>query len=216
MAKKLFAALMALAAIGAFAAASASANPVLTHPTGTVLKTETLIKATNVGNTTMVTGLGTVTCTAAQMTGKIKTNSTASGSEGEVTSASFSNCTSWAGAVTVTPGTLTSTNGLPWCLEATTASDEGKLRGGACASAVRPIRFTLDFSFGECVYQRSTAANGTLRTDVAAGEDATVNLKEQEWTLFSGGGLCASSGKLNMTFTLETDTATAEPLYFSS
>jgi hypothetical protein len=205
---------MALAAIGAFAAASASANPVLTHPTGTVLKTGTLIKGTNVGNTTMVTGLGTVTCTAAQMTGKITTNSTASGSEGEVTSASFSNCTSWAGAVTFT--VQVAINGLPWCLEWTINLDGFNWRGGSCSGAIRPIRFVFHFSFGECVYQRTTAANGTLRTDVAAGEDATVNLKEQEWTLFSGGGLCPSSGKMNMTFTLETDTATAEPLYFSS
>jgi len=215
MAKKLIAALMALAAIGAFAAAAASAKPVLTHPTGTVLATGTKITGTNVGETKMTTGLGNVICTSASMTGTLTTNSTASGTEGEVTAASFNNCSSWAGAVTVNPNP--STNGLPWCLEATEANDIGKIRGGGCASASRPIRYILTFSFGNCTYQRTTAASGTLRTDTAAGEDATVTLSEQEWALLEGTGLCPSSGKLDMTFTLETDVKeVAEPLYFSS
>jgi hypothetical protein len=214
MSRTIIAVCTAIAAIAAFAIVStASANPVLTHPTGTVVPQGIKVKGTNVGSTTFVTSLGSFGCTAGQITAVVTTNETARGTEAELTSASLSNCTTWAGAVTVT--TNPPTNGLPWCLEATSASDEGFLRGGGCASVVRPIRFVLDFSFGECTYQRATAARSTLRTDVAF-EDATFSLKEQEWTLFSGGSLCATSFLLNATFTMETDSTSAEPMYFSA
>lgn len=206
MSKKLFAALMALAAIGAFAAASASANPILTQPTGTIVPTGTAITAQSVGTTVMTTGLGNVVCDTATMSGTLTTNSTASGSKGDVTSASFHNigsteCSSWTGGVTVTPGVA---GGLPWCLEATTATDEGKVRGGKCSELARGIKFSLDFtSIGTCEYNRSAAANGSLATDVS-GQEATVAMSEQEWTKVGGGALCPNSGKLDMTFKLST------------
>jgi hypothetical protein len=223
MSKKLFAALMAIAAFAAFGMAStASAAPVVTQPTGTVLAVNTAVVGTNVGDTTMVTPFGTVTCSTAVLSGKLTTNSTVSGSKGEVSSASFTGtgsngeCTSWTGGVTVTPNhpAATPVNGTPWCLEATAASDEGKVRGGGCSSATRPIRFGMDFtSLGTCVYQRSEAAVGSVTTDVS-GQQASVKLVEQEWKLFEGGFGCPSSGKLNMTFNLETSNGTA--VYFSS
>jgi hypothetical protein len=233
MSKKIIAACMAIAAFAAFGMAStASAAPVVTQPTGTVLATGTKIVGTNVGETRMVTPLGTVTCSTATLKGTLTTNSTASGSKGEVTSATFAGtgaevngekeCTSWTGGVTVTPNHPTSApvNGLPWCLEATASTDEGKVRGGGCSSPSRAIRFGMDFTtLGTCVYQRTAAAVGEVTTDLNAGEpqDAVVHLKEQEWTLLSEvstGFGCPASGKLNMSFTLATESGS--PVYFSS
>jgi hypothetical protein len=222
MTRKLIAACMAIGAFAAFGvASSATAAPVLTHPTGTVAPVNTKILATNVGETVMKTSLGNVTCSKATLTGNLSTNSTAAGSKGDVSSAVFSGtgesneCTSWSGGVTVNANPAT--NGLPWCLEATGATDVGKVRGGSCAGESRAIRFELNFTnafIGLCVYQRSGAAEGTLTTHPT---DALVHLVEQEWVKFSGGAGCPSSGKLNMTFTLETDnTLQAEPMYFSS
>ena len=231
MSKKLIAACMAIAAFAALAVAStASAAPVLTHPTGTVMsvhptgKTCTedptgCIKGTNTGETTMVSALGTVRCTNATMTGTLDTNSTASGSKGTVTSASFSGtgtngeCTSWTGGVTVTPGVA---GGLPWCLEATGSTDEGKIRGGKCSELARSIRYTLDFTTitsGPCNYVRS---NPAVVTFVTHPEAAKVSLTNQVWTAEPGNPIgCPSSGELNMTFDLYTDNNN-EPLYFSS
>ena len=229
MAKKLFAALMALAAIGAFAAATASANPVITHPTGTVLATGTKILGTSVGETKMTSNLGTISCSDATLTGTLTKNNTAEGVEGDIESAAFTGTgttaagepspectTTFAGNVSVTPNPAT--NGLPWCVKATTATDEVQIRGGSCTAASRPIRFTMVFTsglIGTCVYQRTAAAVGTLTTDVS-GQDATAEISEQEWTKFEGGAGCPSFGKLDMKFTLETDTETASPMYFSS
>ena len=220
MSKKLIAALMALTAFTAFgvSATSASAAPVLTHPTGTVAPVGTLITGTNTTETKMTTPFGTVTCTKAEMTGSLTQNSTASGAKGNVSNASFTGtgeggeCTSWTGGVTVTAGVV---GGLPWCLEATTSTDEVKVRGGKCAEVSRGIKFTLDFTtIGACEYNRSAAAVGNLTTDP---EDAVIHLEGQEWTKLAGGGLCPSSGTLDMTFTLETDTTpTSDPMYFSS
>jgi hypothetical protein len=225
MSKKLIAACMAIAAFSAFAMSStASAAPVLTHPTGTVFCPAggCLVLGTNVGETVMTTSLGNVTCNKATLTGKVTSNSTAGGSKGEVTSATFINsgsteCSSWTGGVTVNANPTT--NGLPWCLEATTATDVAKVRGGSCAGEPRAIRFVLAFTssfIGTCTYQRSPAAEGTVQTDLEPGKDATASLVAQEWTKLEGGAGCPSSGKLDMTFTLETDTVTPEPLYFSS
>jgi hypothetical protein len=215
---------MALVALAALAIAStASAAPVVTHPTGSVLATGTNNLGTNVGETVMTTSLGNVTCSKATLTGKLTQNNTASGSKGEVTSASFTGtgtngeCTSWTGGVTVNANPAT--NGLPWCLEATSATDVGKIRGGSCASETRPIRFVLTFTtafIGTCTYQRSTAAEGSLQTDTEPGKDATVTLSEQEWIKFEGGSGCPSSGKLDMAYTMETDAPTADPVYLSS
>jgi hypothetical protein len=224
MKRKLFAALMALAAFAAFAVipSLASARPVLTHPTGTVIPINTKIRAHNVGETVMTTPFGNVTCSTATMTGTLKKNNTAEGVEGEVTSATFAGtgaevggekeCSSWTGGVTVTPNPAT--NGLPWCVKATGTTDVGSISGGPCGAS-RPIRFALDFtSIGTCTYQRTEAATGTLTTHP---EDAVIHLSNQVWSKFEGGALCPSEGKLDMSFTLETDaTVNTEPIYFSS
>jgi hypothetical protein len=218
MKSKLIAACMALAAFVAFAVmpAAASASPELTHPTGTTLPVGTSILATNTTPTKFTSAFTEVTCSTATMTGKVAKNS-GTEVEGEVTSATFSgtgaggDCTSGAGDVKVTANPAT--NGLPWCLRSTKTADQFEIRGGACSAASRPIRFGLDFTSGlTCVYQRTGGATGTFATHP---EDAVLKLEEASWPLLEGGFLCPSEGKLDLTFTLETDTATADPIYIS-
>jgi len=72
---------------------------------------------------------------------------------------------------------------------------------------------------GSCKYNRTAAAEGTITTDEAAGtsEDAEITFSTVEWTKEEGGILCPSAGRLDMTFTLETDkTEATEPLYVKS
>lgn len=217
MSKKLMTGLLALVAIAAMALpAMASANPVLTEGT-TVVPPNTKILGTNVGETVMTTSLGNVTCQEAKLTGKLTVNETAKGIDGDIETAEFHNtgsteCSSWTGGVTVNANPAT--NGLSWCVTATENNDKVKIRGGSCTAETRPIRFELAFTnvfIGTCTYQRSAAAEGTL---VTGGDEATIS--EQEWTKFAGGGGCPPSGKLDMTFTLETDISPFTALTFSS
>jgi len=225
MSKKLMTGLLALVALAAMALpAMASANPVLTEGTTTVAS-GTKILGTNVGETVMKTSLGNVTCDSATLTGTLTTNETAKGIDGDIESAHFFNkeglqaekepdkeCSSWTGGVSVTPSPAT--NGLPWCVTATEANDNLKLRGNSCTAETRPIRFILVFTnglIGTCTYQRSLPVEGTLTT--GTGE---ASISEQEFTKFEGGGGCPASGKLNMKFTLETDVSPFTGLTFSS
>ena len=209
--------LIALAvAIVALVASSASAAPVLTQPTGTVVAAGTPVLGTNVGEMKMTTALGNVTCTASTVKGIVLSSSTASGTKGEATDATFvgtgpsSECTSWTGGVTVTTNVA---GGLPWCFE-TTSGDEGKVRGGKCSELSRGIKYVLDFtSIGACEYNRSTAVATTFATDVS-GQDTTISMAEQEWTKSAGGALCPSTGKLDATFKLETTAGSS--MYASS
>jgi hypothetical protein len=207
-----------VAALIALAVASTAwAAPVVTYPTGTVLSTSTNVKGTNSGEVTMTTAFGTATCSKASLTGTLDSNTTAGGSKITVNTASFSGtgpngeCTSWTGGFTMTPGVA---GGLPWCIEATTPSDEGKLRGGKCGELSRGIAISLDFtSIGTCTYNRSTAASGSIRTD--DGSRAAITLSNQEWTGVGNPVLCPSSFKLNVTFELAL-ASNGDPIYFSS
>jgi hypothetical protein len=220
MYKKLITACMALAAFVAFAVVPslASASPELTEPTGTTLAAGSLIEGTNIKPTLFTSAFTKVECTTSTVTGKVIKN-TGSEIEGEVSFAKFSgtgsggDCTSSVGDVLVTHNPAT--NGLPWCIKNTKTADQFEIRGGACSAAARPIRFTLDFTSGlTCTYQRSTGALGTFTTHP---EDAILSVEEQSWPLFEGGFPCPSEGKLDMTFTLETDTkdGTADPIWIS-
>jgi hypothetical protein len=221
MSKKLIAALMAIAAFAAFgmSATSASAAPVITHPTGTVLKTGVNLKGTNIGETQFTSNTLNVKCTTAVLTGPLTSNSTAGGFAGEVTSATFSgtgtsgDCTAtgsfFSGSAKPTPEI---TGGLPWCLK-NGLSDNFEIRGGKCSEAARPIKFGLDLTgLVTCTYERASLT-GTFETHPT---DALGRINaNQAWTLVSGFG-CPSGPSLDMEFTEETDTATAEPVYISS
>lgn len=231
MAKKFITACMAVVAFAAFGVlptfASAANSPQLTHPTGTLLAKGTKIKGTNIGETLMTDTSGNVLtrCTSATLTGELTKNESNT-VEGNVSSAAFSGsgtegrCTATFGDSIVNPNPAT--NGLPWCIRSTStmAEDEVQIRGNACSSASRPIRFILTTSVGECAYERTTAIVGTYTTDTAANNnsDAVVHISKQLFTLIGGGTsgfFCPSEGLLDMSFTLETDTSTPEPLYFS-
>jgi len=223
MSKKLIAACMALAAFVAFgvAATSASAAPVLTQPTGTVMPLNSLVKATNLGETKFTSSTLEVKCTTSTLTGKITGNSTAAGFEGDISSATFNGtstggaCTAsgsfFSGAATPTPGIA---GGLPWCLK-NTLNDNFEIRGGNCNEAPRAIKFALDLgSFATCTYEKSSLI-GTFVTD-ATNQDATGSINAgQAWTLVSGFG-CPTSPSLDMEFTVEADTEAVSPVFISS
>ena len=230
MNRKLLAACMVIAAFSVVPSLAA-AKPVLTHPTGTVLPVTTggvptKIKATNVGNTKMtISGLPTLECTTAVLTGDLHINETTKGIEGEITSAEFGGtgskiagdvepeCTGGAG-----PSGVTVTS-LPWCIEATEDNDNFALKGGKCTAATSPITFDLSVTsiFGTitCKYIKNTKVTGTFTTHSTG--DAVGTISEVGFARHESSELCPSEGKLDMSFTLETDlTNEFKPLWISS
>jgi hypothetical protein len=248
MSKKLITACMALVAFAALAVmpavASATNDPELTHPTGTLLAEGTKITATNVGETLLKSGDGSsilARCTHATMTGTLTKNKENT-VEGTIDTATFegtggflngmNECTGSFGNLTVTTNGggvdgETVENGTPWCVRSTPtmATDEFQVRGGACGTATRKITFVFDTTiFGgttQCKYERASTEpiKGTYTTD-SPSTDALMHLAAGANTKFVGESgnsfVCPTSGTLEMTFTLKTDTTpTAEPLYFS-
>lgn len=213
MSKKLFAACLVIAAF-AVVPSLASANPILTEPTGTALGAGATITATNVGETTLVTSTGTLSCNTDDLHGTLISNATAAGVKGEITSAKFggtgplqsgaeaNECT---GSNFFTPNTtITPNQSLPWCLEAAAATDTFTVKGGKC-SATTAINFKLDTTgVGTCEYTRAAVISGTLVTDGGGANENTAAIANTAFTLVSGPGLCPSEGKLNMRFSLET------------
>jgi len=219
MRSKLFAACLSLVAFAAFAVpslASASNTPLVVE-NGTALATGTKIEGVNVGVTKMTTSIGTIECSTAIMTGTLTKNTTGT-VEGDIETAQFGGtgakaagadepeCTTKAflgGDTTVTPST--GTNGLNWCLRSTStmATHEFQLRGNACTSASRPIRFALDVTgIGTCQYERSTAVPGTHTTSTTS---STLSISEVEFPAVSGNPFgCPSNGKLDMSFQIRT------------
>jgi hypothetical protein len=226
MSKNILAVCTALAAFAAFSvmAPAASANPVLTHPTGTVLKTGVLIDGTLIGASKLTSGStdpGTtlLECSKATITGELTKNVTTGtpSIESNITKAEFAGtgangeCTGNFGNATVI---TTGSNGVPWCLKSIKATDEFEVRGGKCSEAARNIAFIIDgTNTGSCKYEKASFVG----TFITHPEDGRLNLTHAGPALkVEGGVLCPSSGSLDMEFTLETDTGTAEPLYLSS
>jgi hypothetical protein len=209
--------------------AAALNDPDLTFPTGTMLGIGSKFKATNVGNGlkfTDTSGNAIWECPVTALTGTLGKNN---GSEIEADIESFAvSGTAFDGRCTTTgfmPETHLivnpATNGLSWCLRSTPTmkDDEFQIRGGACSSAARPIRIVWLTTFTgkepvaiECVYERTGTITGTYKTHP---EDAILTFADAEWVLKSGGMFCGLAWKLDMSFTLERDEATASPLYLS-
>jgi hypothetical protein len=233
MSKKLITACMALAAFAAFAVlpSLASAKPVITHPTGTVLSPagSPTITATNTGITVMHTSLGDLECNVAWFTGTLTNNSTAGGFEGDITTATFkgtgtkqaaepdTECTSPFGNAAITP--LVS-HTEPWCLEGTENNDSFKVRGGSCLAAAKPLEFIITPTiFGSpisCRYTRAATSpvTGTFVTHTEG--DAVFTVSNPVFGIAAGqSGFCPGSGELTMSFTGATDNATEEPLFIS-
>jgi hypothetical protein len=117
-------------------------------------------------------------------------------------------------------------NGTPYCIKSTPAmaEHEFQVRGGTCSEEPRKITFIFDttpFFSGdperECKYERTEAIKGTYTTHSTG--DALLSLAAGPKTKFTGEAgnsvVCSSSLTLQMTFTIETDAATAEPMYIS-
>jgi len=75
------------------------------------------------------------------------------------------------------------------------------------------VLFRSITNVGTCTYQRSTAIPGKYTTSTT---DSTLTISEVEFPLLEGTSfLCPSNGKLDMTFTMETD-ETNTPLGITS
>jgi hypothetical protein len=226
MHKKLIGALMALAAFAAFAVmpAGASALPTLGETSGspatfTPLAPGAKVTATNVGNTKF-TGAINVECDHAHMTAEVHVNNDEEHTS-NITSAAFNgtgtgtDCTGGGESVKVTPSVAGTGHELPWCIQALAGSDSFTVRGNSCTNPSRPITFAFDFTgIGlTCKYKKEGSFTGTFTTDLS-GQDAVLTISEQA-TSGTGEGnniFCPTSGKLDMSFTLETD-GTNIPLY---
>lgn len=230
MKKKLLMACGALAACAALPAV-ASASAVLTE-NGVAVAAGQKITGTQVGNSKLTTTDGTKTeleCTTGTMTGELKKNN---GSEiqGEITSVSFGGtggqqfagqepeCTGEVGNATVTPVVSSK---APWCLSAIGA-DEFTIIGGTCGGATSNIRFIIDTtSFGECEYESTAHIVGTYVTNGTSAILSVTNVvhssgsERNGFKRIRGGIACPSSGSLDMSFTLETDSAEIKPLVIS-
>jgi hypothetical protein len=237
MKRKLFAALMALAAFVAFGVAATSASATkITHPTGTLMSvhaspTKTCVEeptgcilATNIGETVM-TDLNTnklIRCTAAEMTGYLVTNGPNTVT-GNITANHFTgtgtagDCTSSTGAsIKVTTSIA---GGLPYCMKTVAEKDEVEIRGGLCSEGTRSIKFTLDATgVGSCGYEIASL-KGTFTTHSTG--DAIVTLDHAgNFKRYESEGLvslfCPAESTLDMVFTMETDTKVAsDPIYIS-
>jgi len=225
-------AVFALAAIALPAVAQATNSPVITHPTGTVLKTGTTLLGTNIGETFMrntTTGEVSLRCNVATMTGTLVKNETGN-VQGEISSAHFTG-TGESGKCTGFINPTVDPLGLPWCLKSNSAmtTDEFQVQGGKCSEAAKKLEFTLTTGIGKCRYQATkTTLKGTYSTHPS---DAVMTIPRSGLTLHEKNtetgftkvedtipfNPCPSSSYLEMSFTLETDNPlNAEPLYISS
>ena len=193
-----------------------SAGPRLTFPTGTTLATGSKVRGTSVGSIKMTTSTGTVECTSGEVTGTVKKNS-GTEIEADIESAAFTGiCSSPLGNVSWT--FKPATNGLPWCLRATSAMavDAFQIRGNNCASASRPIRMFSEqfatFTSLECLYERSAPLSGTYTTHP---EDAVLKFNNATFLeVEPKKGSCPDEAQLDSSMTLE-QKVEGKPLYIS-
>ncbi len=229
MSKKIITGCLAISALAAFVlpAAGASASPVVTYPTGTKLATGVKFKATNIGATLFTSTAGAVLteCSTGTMAGTL-TNNNATEIEGTIETASITG-TEVEGKCATLGGSRFTTNagnGTPWCLSAknTYATDEFQIRGGGCGEGERSMTYVLDTATaGVCRYSRTSAIKGTFTTDTTGDAILTTTgagetgVSDTLFTREEGGVLCPSDTTIDLSLTLETDVATATPLFIS-
>jgi hypothetical protein len=218
MRMKLISLCLAAGALFACGAPAALASPLLTHPQGTAVPVGTKIVGKNVGNFTITAGSFNLACTKVTMTGTVRTNS-GTLIEGNISSVAIGgtgkeeDCTSTIGDIKTTTSGIT--NGVPWCLKSGKTADTFELRGNECSAAARPIRFVKDITnleHTQCIYERTAPITGTFKTQP---EDALLTISEVAWVLVSGSFICPVEWKLDLSFTLQTDSAATEPIYIS-
>jgi hypothetical protein len=200
MYKRILATVIGLLAFAAVPA-MASASPVLTE-NGVPVSTGAKILATNSGNITLTSSIGTVTCTKSQMTGTVKTNS-GSTIQGQIETASFTGSASenrCSSTFPFNPTFKVTPENLPWCIH-TGGGDAFTVSGGACGGTAKNLRFTLSSVLGNCTYERAAVA-GTYVTN-----ETPVTLKVGSGQTFTrvSGSICPETGTLAGGWTLETD-----------
>lgn len=194
-----------------------SSGPRVTYPTGTSLAAESKIKAHNVGVVSITTSLGTMECSFAEAAGTLNSNT---GTEFKMTieSAAFKGtsteelCTSPFGNTEWTFNTAT--NGVPWCLQATSAmkTDEYQIRGNSCAGASRPIRAVVETTTTTtCSYERKAAIGGTFTTHP---EDALLRFTDDVFLETEPRqSSCPDETQMDASLTLEREEAGTHPMY---
>lgn len=185
--------------------ATATNDPELTYPTGTLLSPGTSLKGLGAGTTLITASTGAIeACPRLNMTATLTENN---GSEvvSEIESFTLSEC-----VTTTVVNTNPAINGLPWCFSSTStmATDEFQIRGGSCANEPRPIRIELK----GCVYERpaSKPITGTYMTHPNVAQLALSNVEFAKLSFF-----CFSPTSLDMLFGLYTDTEPANSVYIS-
>jgi hypothetical protein len=219
MSRKVITASMALAALAAIVLPATASSAQLTSPTGTLVAAGATVKATNVGTSRLTDASGnTLTeCSTTSMTAElIKNNGTEI--EANITSVS-SGGTGVAGECTSSFGGFTPKfnigNGTPWCLKSVNGIDEFTIRGGRCTDAARSVTVVMDSTtVGICKYNRSAVLSGSFITDSSDG-DAVLSMNSNEITKEEGGIFCPSSGRVDVSYTLEADEAGTTPMYIS-
>lgn len=188
---------------------------------GLPLAVNSKLKGHNVGEVLITAGGTTSTCATAELTGTLKKNSEAA-VEADIESAAFAGKEGGTCTFPFTPGVTwtfkPATNGLPWCLRATSAmaADEFQIRGNNCASAARPIRILNEWTLTtttECVYERAAALTGTFTTHP---EDAVLKLANAVFLeVEPRKPACPDETTLDSSMTLERAEAGTHPVYIS-
>lgn len=214
MSKKITMICAALAAFMAFAVLPALASATtLTYPTGTVMATNTKIRAHNINGNTKMTlpSGGAVECSNSNMTGELIQNEAGEGKvvKGNIETATFKGTESEERCFSPLGATKVTVTSLPWCLSSTEVANQFEVRGGLCSETARALTFTLDVNGLSCSYTRGNVTG----TYTSHPEDAKLNVSEIEFTKSGGSFLCPGSGKLDMTFTLEHDSEGTNPIY---
>jgi hypothetical protein len=201
------------------------------------------ILATQVGATTKLLDTENknveLECTSATITGWLTKNKEGS-VEGEISTAKFggtgthsssepetvgNECTATSFFTVNTSVTPEVSTTEPWCLKSLPAyaNDEFRIGSGKCGagSGEGKISFVLaPTGLSTCTYQSTGVLKGTATTDTTG--DAILSISPSNpsgvgngFKKTAGGFLCPESGQLSMSFTLETDEATAKPLFIS-
>ena len=223
MLKKLLMAFMALTALTAFAmpaSAVAANDPQLTHA-GVLVPVGTKLIATNTGDTLFTTTgkAELVRCTKAVLTGTVLKN--AGGTvEGTMSTADFTGTAAGGKCKSSFGGDTAVKVSTPLCMRSTPlmVNDEFQIYGDDCTGENKPVTFTLETTnIGTCKYRATPGGvKGHFTTSPEEAKGTVTNTQSGSGAeLEEGGFFCPSSGQLEMTFDLYTDTAAEESVTIS-
>lgn len=202
-----------LYAVAASASLAVASEPKLTYPTGTLLETENKIRAASVGEPSLTSVGGNITCSSAALTGNLKKNS-GSAIEATIESVSFNSGGNCAGDHALID-TSVSENGIPWCFRSTPElkADEFQIRGNSCDKEGRPIRLvvTKTVPTRECVYESLEPIIGTYPTDPS---EAILGSANTPFERVEGEVICPTDLELDSSYTFET--TGGSPLYIAT